>query len=84
MQGSEDADNASRQADGADARVQPWQAALKPGDFCVVLHGGGVNYVEILEPPDDGSPRSPLISAGPAVIARWASLVNWECFMCRR
>ena len=46
----------TRQAEGTDANVQPWQAALKPGDFCVVLHGAGVNYIEVLEAPNDDQP----------------------------
>src|SRR5689334_588961 len=44
------------QAEVAAANVQPWQAALQPGDFCVVLHGDGVSYVEILAAPGDVCP----------------------------
>ena len=37
----------------ADASVQPWQRALQPGDFCIVVTGNGVHYIQILDWPDD-------------------------------
>lgn len=37
----------------ADAAAQPWQQALQPGDFCVVVAGGGVHYIQILDWPND-------------------------------